>query len=197
MLTKTTALRIVTVLTIALATCILTVPAESGSKIQRSMSPAVTPAVCEGPINSPFALRASPTEEGIRLSWDCNPRETRGFRMLRGTCPDQVKSIRSSHWDPDYTGPIPTEKTDLNPAPGKKYCYQIWLLDGEERTIATSAIVPSAPWTPPAKATPIPKPSPTPIPTPTPTPTPTSTPVPTPTPTPVPTLTPTPSVDSG
>ena len=147
------------------------------------------------PQQNTFEITAETNPEGVLVNWESNPSNMRGYQYYRGPNQNELRSIGSSHWDPDYTGPIVTDFVDPNAESGHEYCYRVNLLDGSQgldgRVIATSNVACAVAGGTPVIGTPTPTPTVTPTPTITPTPSQTATPSVTPTPSNTPTITPT------
>ena len=89
-----------------------------------------------------FAVVPEAIPGGVEVRWTCDhPAEMRGKRLDRES-DEAPRAGLSSHWHPDYTGPIPKRFADLDNLwliNGYTYRYQIKLLDADENAIATSS----------------------------------------------------------
>ena len=147
------------------------------------------------PQQNTFVITVETHPRGVRVGWESNPSNMRGYQRFRGTDESNLLPNGSSHWDPRYTGPIVTEFVDINSSSGQRYCYRVELLDGgwpdNSQVLATSNVACALAGGTPVIGTPTPTPTVTPTPTITPTPSQTATPSVTPTPSNTPTITPT------
>ena len=144
-------------------------------------------------LGDPFTITVVTDPEGVRISWECNPSNTRGLQHSRGLNENELLSKGSGHWDADYLGPIITSFTDVNVQSDQRYCYRVQLLGrhadlSQQPVIATSNVACAIAGGTPPQGTPTPTPTITPTSnaTATPTRTPTSSPTPTATRTPTP-----------
>ena len=155
-------------------------------------------------LGDPFTITVVTDPEGVRISWECNPSNTRGLQHSRGLNENELLSKGSGHWDADYLGPIITSFTDPNVQSDQRYCYRVQLLGrhadlSQQPVIATSNVACAIAGGTPPQGTPTPTPTITPTsnatatPTRTPTSSPTASRTPTPSPTPTRTSTPSPT----